>query len=123
MIIMISYKRFLGYYDVTAMAPPQDGDRVGVSTSIYSRFSNYYLRDEIILDRSFTNLTESALVIRSTCLLRYLISRSFKESYSGSIQRQGLTTQISSFCSSSKDSSPFLVKNGVPFAPITSPLR
>lgn len=105
------------------MAPPQEGERVGVSTSIYSRISNYYRSEEIIFDRNFTNRTAAAFVIRSTCLFLYRISRSLRDSCSGSIQRQGLTTQISSCFSSSRDSSPFLVMKGVPRAPITSPLR
>jgi hypothetical protein len=73
-VVVISNKRFLSYKRYTAMAPPQEGDRVGVYTSIYSLSYNSCLNEEIIFERSFTNLTASAFVMRSMCLLRYLIS-------------------------------------------------
>jgi hypothetical protein len=37
MIIMEGHERFLYYDMLTAIAPPQEGERVGVSTSIYYR--------------------------------------------------------------------------------------
>lgn len=41
----------------TAMAPPHDGERVGVYTSIYSLFYSSCLKVEITLDLNFTILT------------------------------------------------------------------
>lgn len=57
MVIMIRNKRFLNNYMPTAMAPPHDGERVGVYTSIYSLFYSSCLKVEITLDLNFTILT------------------------------------------------------------------
>lgn len=59
MIIVISNKRFLNSLDITAIAPPQEGERVGVYTSIYSRFYSSCLKVEITFDLNFTILTAS----------------------------------------------------------------
>jgi len=54
MIIMISLERLLNNTFITAMAPPQEGERVGVSTSMYSLFKSHYLSEFIIFERSLT---------------------------------------------------------------------
>ena len=59
MVIMISNKRFLYNSVITAIAPPQEGERVGVYTSIYSRFYSSCLKVEITFDLNFTILTAS----------------------------------------------------------------
>lgn len=53
MIIMKSCKRFLNRIKSTAMAPPHEGERMGVSTSKYPLLISYYLSAAIILDRIF----------------------------------------------------------------------
>jgi len=51
---MISLERLLNNTFITAMAPPQEGERVGVSTSMYSLFKSHYLSEFIIFERSLT---------------------------------------------------------------------
>ena len=58
MIIVKCYKRFLYDNKCTAIAPPHEGDKVGVSTSMYYLFYSYFLRDEIIFDLNLTNRTD-----------------------------------------------------------------
>jgi len=70
MVIMISDKRFLNTPKYTAIAPPHEGERVGVSTSTYSRLFSSYLRADIIADLIFIISSECGFVIRSMCLFR-----------------------------------------------------
>jgi len=111
------------FYKNTAIAPPAEGDKTGVSTYKYPLLSSSVLSTDIIFDRIFNNLRESGFVSKSKCLFRYRISWSLKVLYYGSIHRQGLTTQISLLEEGSNDSSPFLVTKGVPRTPTTSPRR
>lgn len=43
MIVVISDKRFLNDKNCTAIAPPHESDRIGVSTSIKSLFYSSFL--------------------------------------------------------------------------------
>lgn len=66
--------------------------------------------------------TELLLVIRSNGLFLNLASGSLSVSYSGSIHMQGANKIRSETFMQFKDNSPFLVTNGSPVTPITSPL-
>lgn len=59
MVIMVCFKRFLDNKILfTAMAPPQEDDRTGVSTSTYPCASSYLLSYEKIFDRVFNTSSD-----------------------------------------------------------------
>lgn len=124
MIIMKSLKRFLKNIKkkITAIAPPHEAESTGVYTSTYPCDSSYLLSSENIFDRVFNISSDYGFVNKSRCFFLYLTSLSLRELYYGSIQRQGLRTLMSSYFSTSIESSPFFVTKADPLTPTISPL-
>lgn len=73
----------------TAMAPPQVGDSMGVSTSTNPSDSNWFLKVDMALALFLTISKDDLLVMKSRGRFLNLASGSFKLSYSGNIHRQG----------------------------------